>query len=357
MRSLSTLFAVMGLALSGITKPALSATQQFAVGNCRPSLTSFNTISQAVSTVPSGSTVLVCPGSYPEQVVITQPLTLQGALTGGADAAVITSPGGGVTQNAGSIGALLAVENTGPVNISNIAVDGTNNSATFCFFVGVFYQSSSGTMNHLAVRNIQTPQGCGYAMWIENDSSSTATATVQNSSLHAFDVYGIFVTEGPGGVSATANLLSNSISGGQAGIFIANGTTGATISGNTIEGSASGIDSGIEVDSFGNTVKSNRISGASVAIIVGNANHVLSNLIFDSGTGINAQSGFNQIQSNSISETAGVAISLACGSTSNTVTSNSINEAATGIANNGNSGNTVAPNSFSNTTSVIGPCT
>jgi len=34
---------------------------KYAVGTCRPSLPSYTTISQAVSGVPSGSTVLVCP--------------------------------------------------------------------------------------------------------------------------------------------------------------------------------------------------------------------------------------------------------------------------------------------------------
>ena len=54
------------------------ADNNFAVGTCRPRLRSFTTIQAAVSGVPAGSTVLVCPGTYPEQVTITQPLSLQG---------------------------------------------------------------------------------------------------------------------------------------------------------------------------------------------------------------------------------------------------------------------------------------
>jgi len=47
------------------------------VGTCLQNHQSYSTISQAVSSVPSGSTVLVCPGVYAEQVTITQPWTLR----------------------------------------------------------------------------------------------------------------------------------------------------------------------------------------------------------------------------------------------------------------------------------------
>lgn len=69
---------------------------KYAVGTCRPSLPSYTTISQAVSGVPSGSTVLVCPGNYPEQILIAQPLTLEGVQSGGSGAAVVVVPPGGV---------------------------------------------------------------------------------------------------------------------------------------------------------------------------------------------------------------------------------------------------------------------
>jgi pectin methylesterase-like acyl-CoA thioesterase len=48
------------------------------VGTCLQNYQIYSTISQAVSSVPSGSTVLVCPGVYAEQVTVTQPLTLRG---------------------------------------------------------------------------------------------------------------------------------------------------------------------------------------------------------------------------------------------------------------------------------------
>src|ERR1700687_2327917 len=106
--------------------PMLAAT--FAVGTCKPSLPSYATISLAVSSVPPGSTVLVCPGTYAEQVTIAQPLTLQGIAIGNAGQAVITVPGSGLAVVTTGLGYSVAPQvhvTTGPVNISDITVDGT----------------------------------------------------------------------------------------------------------------------------------------------------------------------------------------------------------------------------------------
>ena len=64
----------------------------------------FTTISAAVAGVPAGATIQVCPGVYPEQVTITQPLTLKGIHSGNANRAVITiNPNGEVVPNVTSI--------------------------------------------------------------------------------------------------------------------------------------------------------------------------------------------------------------------------------------------------------------
>src|SRR5438309_8962571 len=105
--------------------PTLAA--NYAVGTCKPSLPSFTTISPAVSGVPPGSTVLVCPGTYPEQVTIAQPLTLKGISSGNAGQAVITVPGSGLTVVTSGKGASIAPQvhvTADPVNIRDITVDG-----------------------------------------------------------------------------------------------------------------------------------------------------------------------------------------------------------------------------------------
>jgi len=145
----------IGLVLA--VHPMLAAS--YAVGTCKPSLPSFTTISAAVSTVPPGSTVLVCPGTYPEQVTIAQPLTLKGVSSGNAGQAVITVPGSGlafVTTGFGySIAAMVDVT-AGPVNISDITVDGAGNTVPAGnWFAGFLYNDgSSGTVNEITARNL-----------------------------------------------------------------------------------------------------------------------------------------------------------------------------------------------------------
>jgi hypothetical protein len=110
----------------------LFATTRLAVGpsTCQSSLVHFSTIQSAVNAAPAGSVIQVCPGAYPEQVVISEPLTLIGVTDGTGNAAVITVPGGGLVQNAtssieGPVAVQLLVTNTVEVTVQNLTIDGT----------------------------------------------------------------------------------------------------------------------------------------------------------------------------------------------------------------------------------------
>jgi hypothetical protein len=96
------------------------------VGSCRSG--SFSSISAAVGAVPAGSTILVCPGTYAEQVEITKALTLKGISSGNSGQAIIVIPGSGLATTTSiffspSVAPQLWVT-AGPVDISNITVDG-----------------------------------------------------------------------------------------------------------------------------------------------------------------------------------------------------------------------------------------
>src|SRR5208283_915316 len=65
--------------------------------SCDKKLVGYQTIQAAVNAVPSGSTIEVCPGTYPEQVVISKPLTLTGAASNAE--VLIQIPAGGATGN------------------------------------------------------------------------------------------------------------------------------------------------------------------------------------------------------------------------------------------------------------------
>jgi len=116
-----------------------------------------------VSRVPAGSTVLVCPGIYAEQVVISKPLTLAGTSNGSSAQAVIAVPSGGLSATSSLLGTLspqvLVEATSGPVNITNITVDGTAFVANSCatILAGVYYDlNSSGTLFDLMLMKMHT---------------------------------------------------------------------------------------------------------------------------------------------------------------------------------------------------------
>jgi hypothetical protein len=232
---------------------------------------SYPTISQAVSGVPAGSTIYVCPGTYAEQVVINKHLTLEGVAgngsTGvsasGSNNPVIVSPASGVAVNTndlfgyptGQPTAAQILVQTLPneegvfpapiaVNISNITVDGSNNGLNSCVddLVGIYYQNASGTVNHVTTRYQELSQslfGCqdGLAIYVQSGyGTGTAAVTVENSSVHDYDKNGI-TADGSGTV---ATITGNYVVGigatpliGQNGIQLSFGA-GGKISTNTV---------------------------------------------------------------------------------------------------------------------------
>src|SRR5690348_3484651 len=109
--------------------PVTAAT--YYVGGCHSG--SFPTISAAVnsSSVPAGSIVEVCSGSYDEQVIISKPLTLQGIASQGQHSVQITGAFQPITTTSAVFSGTSPFNQTiapaiwvtaGPVNIQNIAI-------------------------------------------------------------------------------------------------------------------------------------------------------------------------------------------------------------------------------------------
>ena len=273
----------------------------YEVGGCRSGVSwvNFTTISAAVIGVPAGSKIQVCPGVYPEQVTITQPLTLQGIRSGNANRAVITlNPNGGVVPNA-TIGgqpyyAQVLVQNVipaGPVNIIGITVDGAgaNAGCSTLTLAGILYNSSTtGTVNEVTARNQVNNDGCGLGILLYNGSSTNETITVENSSFHGQGAAGggIWTYAGPSSTltaTVSGNFLSNA--GGNAILAMTNGgisgnlvtssnNPGAcaicdfgpeVVSGNTLADDAWGV--GIDDSSPTSVVESNKLSNVATAII------------------------------------------------------------------------------------------
>ena len=346
------------------------------VGHCKSGLVSFSTIGDAVTAVPSGSTIYVCPGTYQEQVEITgKKLALIGVQASGADNPVIVPPAGGLVQNAPSltganpIAAQIWVHDvdatvTGLVNISNLTLDAAgNNISCGPSPVGIVYQNASGTIAHVVTRNQMTAPGTtgcqsGFGILVQSGpgtSGSTpliANVTVSGSTVHDFQKNGI-AGQGDG---TTLTAAGNTVLGlgpttgaAQNGIEIAFGHATGKITGNSVADfnfspgtvGASGI---LLFDATGVTVSGNTVANSQYGIAIaesgatnGDTNTVTSNKVFGTHLfdGIDVCSDHNTVKTNTVnsSDESGIHIDDSCGgpNTGNTITGNIINEACAGI--------------------------
>jgi hypothetical protein len=361
------------------------------VGSCKTGLTSFATIQAAVDAVPAGSTIDVCPGTYPEQVTINgKSLTIIGVLSGTNDAAILVPPSGGLLVNASDptgkpVAAQVFVENATGVTISHLTVDGTGNALTGCGtnLIGIYYQNSSGKiMDDVARNQILDPsdQGCDVGLGIDVESDSGAPAvTVSGSSVHNYQKNGI-TAGGPGtGGGPVITITGNTVVGigatpaiAQNGIQIGYGATGKVTGNYVIDDiytgstfAASGIliyasagitasNNSVASTQFGIATTSDRSFGPADNTII-SSNHIAGTQSFDA---IDLCSNGNTADSNTISGNnaqSGIHVDDECpgpgstpSGTNNTVKNNTINEPCAGILLGSGTPNTTTPNTFFN---------
>jgi hypothetical protein len=221
----------------------------FYVGTCKPGKADFLTIASALTGVAAGSTINVCPGVYPEQVTITRSVTLQGLQVGDQAQVVIAAPSGTAVATIpvalAPLAAQVAVYNSnGPVNLSNLTIDGTGFASTGADIAGVVYNSSPGVINHVVVKNVVAASNQNaYAVTIRDDSASSPTVSIENSTL-SFPApaaqTAIYVTTlvGSGVTSGSTIVLTasnNTVAGSINGIWVEYGVA-ATLTGNQILG-------------------------------------------------------------------------------------------------------------------------
>jgi Periplasmic copper-binding protein (NosD) len=355
--------------------PALSST--VVVGTCMPNKVSFDSLTDAVQGVPTGSTIQVCPGAYAEQLVISKSLTLKGITVGNGAYPVVKPPAGGLVNNAYGLAgsgfwgqgtpfaAQILIQGGASVTLTNIAIDATGSNISSCdpVVVGVLVQDSSATLNGVAVKNQLNPcanPAVGVGVLTQNDSPSATTITVKNTT---------FVNAGQSfeadGAANTSTLTNNSFAGNPTTSYnaISIETGNSTIQGNTISNFSyppasadpNAAAYGIYLSCVpGATVTNNEIATTQVGIFVQNgctttAVSVTNNKISDAQLiGIDAGGTNGLIQGNDI-RTAQTAIRIPGGSAGNIIQNNTINDACAAIGSNPAAGaNTILTNSVSN---------
>jgi len=303
----------------------------YAVGTCKPGLKSFTTISAAVAAVPSGSTVYVCPGTYAEQVVISQPLSLVGLSSGPSDQAIIAAPArmsANTTTVAGSPLAAQVLVTTGPVNIRKITVDGSANGLDGSVqLAGIYFGSgASGVIGRVTTRN-QFNESNGIGIYVENGDAESDSVTIENSSVHDFDFVGIWLN-----ANVNALVRQSFVSGADAGGFTyavlagyPDNRTVAKIANNVVVGPGSNLDAqAITINSPSAIVNSNTLTGWYYGVVDFGAGSYANNSTFGSKIAFNLGVSGGNFQNNSILQSF-VAVDDNCNS--GTVMSNEINDA------------------------------
>jgi nitrous oxidase accessory protein NosD len=316
-------------------QPAAAAT--YYVGSCMAG--SFGTIHKAINTVPAGSIINVCPGTYAEQLVISKPLTLQGVPGKSRARVVIAVPSTGLTTAPSILlatnGAQAAAQvevTAGPVNISNITVDGTagttNCPTSPSWEVGVFYSSgSAGTINEVETRN-QNCASSGVGIVAENGAGAPQAVTIKNSNVHDSATYGISTCSDQTPSTLTASITGNNVSATGIGILPLCNAAG-TISGNTLFGVNIWVASPFTTVSGNTLIGAGPQSGIYASIFVNAAAHITSNHISNTQIGIYVDVSGATIQNNAVTNVLyGIAFST-CGT--ETITGNTINGADIGI--------------------------
>ena len=295
---------LLAAALFAACVPSASATVTYYVGKCAGS-PHYKTISAALAATPAPDVVEVCPGPYPEQIVITKAVTLEGIFTANADQVFITVPTGGFTTNgpADCLNVQVCVDSAiGTVNISNITVDGHGNGVLEGNpVVGILYFDSSGTADHIETR---FQEGTLNGMGVEVNGNANSV-TIKNSNLHGFDGVGIFAIDNSDfGNQLTVSIERNTVvanPGAQSGIETEAGAS-VSVTGNVVSGPgvpagssctiSSCIGMSIEQAAVG-SISNNTIVGSAevgiqlVAGVAGSTMSVTSNTILDiSGDGI-----------------------------------------------------------------------
>ena len=379
----------LGVALA--SAPSFAAIVQ--VGTCEKNLATYSTIGAAIASVPPGSTIMICPNSYPEQLVITEPLTLKGVAFENSGAVTITAPAGGIVANTTdvedpttAIAAQIAVNTNSKstVNISGLVVDGSNNAIGGCapLFVGIYYGNTSGTIAHVsAVNQMLGPSlnGCqsGLGILVDSDGKGGKSAvTLSSNYVSNFDKNGITGD----GIGTTVTINGNYVAGvgptsgaAENSIQVSDGAAG-TVSGNIVGenvwapdvfGDTGDAAAGILVYASnniavtGNTVTQTQygialVSADSTNTADGgtiNSNKISNTLLYD---GIDLCSNGSNLKGNVVvgSGESGIHFDDTCGATgnSNTVTGNTINTACAGIlAGPSTGGNVATGNTFFNT--------
>lgn len=333
---------------------------------CQPSLVHFTHIQDAINAVPFGTTILVCPGTYPEQLLIKQgPLTLQGVTDGVGNAAVVTVPGGGLVINGtgpflGPFASQVLVQSAVGVTISDLIVDGTGatcvsgaSSVSGIEYLSVGTSSdgtAAGKIQNVVVRNEKL--GCGFLQG-RGIVTENSYITIANNEIHDIDYEGIVTFGG-----SRNSITNNSVQRCNVGIYAETyGYPPSPVVGNSI----SDTTNGMILLEYNSASKNTIVNASFVGIWLYDDffSSITQNTVSHSQYGLESNySEENVIQSNVLNNSSQDGIRDENSFGFNNITKNTVNEAPYGIFTDASaSADTYVPNSLFNVVVTVDPGT
>lgn len=292
-RILLVLLFLGGACVSSFSSTLVVGKSQASCPNAR-----YSTITAAIDSAAPGDVIDICPALYQEQLVITKPLTLRGLAVQEVNRTVIQPQSLQLLESL-SVEAVITVMNTQDVQIENLAIDASNNTASGCAsgLAAIHYFNASGQIQNDAIfgAQLKDPQSCaeiapgnGFGVLIDSSDAGPFQVSVKHNSIHDYTKDGVYATN----AGVTADVEDNSISGvGPSGgipfqfaVFVLNGASGV-IRGNVITeglcGTLSAADcvnarsEGVTLRAVGNgtIVEQNVITNVQSGIFVNEADH------------------------------------------------------------------------------------
>ena len=249
----------------------------------------FSRIQNAIDAAPPGTTIVLCPGNYEEQLFLTKRVRIIGSP--GARLVPPALPLRTTSLRSGRLVA-AAIIMRGAATIDGLAIDVSAHGVTTCdgtepLVAGIYVRGVAASIFGTSVTGTRipnAPSGCANGVGIlVQGGGGTPRVRVEGNSIDGYQRAGIVVQD-PG---VRASVRENVVRGDgdtpdrvQNGIEVSNGAT-AKIQDNVVRGNAgpSGpacdLDAGIVVDSPRAQIRGNQLEDDAVGIRAGSRGHLV----------------------------------------------------------------------------------
>lgn len=233
-------------AVAAATDLVVDLDGQASAADCNAPGIAYTSIQAAVNAAVTGDTIVVCPGTYDEQLTVSKDgLRIRGS--GSSVTRVKPSNPHALTTSLLTgleVTALLLVDGAGGVAVEGLRLDGsglasaagTLNCGSSMHFIGVYARNASVNVASTHVTGVRSASSCAYAVRAESGGGGASQLALVTSMLDHYGDVGVMCI-GP----ATSCTISGSTVRGdgavgelfQTGIFVNLGAA-AKIAGNTI---------------------------------------------------------------------------------------------------------------------------